>query len=344
MRKSMHSGILVCVVWLGCLAIGCDSVEKVDSQPSIPPKPVAQQPPTPAPPATAAAKPALAEPSESDQAVVAPAKKETPPAKPTAVPEIKVWPAKTVYATAQRLVAPYFEHARVEFRTQPQAFSHNDNVYHVVSAALATKNGNIIWKGDWEAILVSRDGRLHLEHMIINEVAVDLKSPKRPIPAEDREPDQTDAKLGEAGSVATTTAGEKTLEQKKAKEANRPAAAASMLATANKFRESGKVDAARAWYRKVVDRFPETSAAGEARSQLGEPAAANGPTGSTAGDLPSKLHTWTDKSGKHKIEARLVGAADGKVSLKTANGRVLSLPLENLSVGDQEFIRAGASP
>jgi len=45
--------------------------------------------------------------------------------------------------------------------------------------------------------------------------------------------------------------------------------------------------------------------------------------------------TWTDATGKFKIEAELVRVADGKVELKKADGTVVSVPLDKLSAADQ---------
>ncbi len=53
-----------------------------------------------------------------------------------------------------------------------------------------------------------------------------------------------------------------------------------------------------------------------------------------------EARTWTDaKSGK-KIEADLVKAEGGKVTLKLANGRTAELNLERLSQADQDFIKS----
>ncbi|MEM6799209.1 MAG: SHD1 domain-containing protein [Planctomycetota bacterium] len=58
----------------------------------------------------------------------------------------------------------------------------------------------------------------------------------------------------------------------------------------------------------------------------------------TAADLSKTLRTWTDSSGKHKIEARFVGVADGKVTLKTDAGREIVLPVAKLSDEDQALV------
>jgi hypothetical protein len=50
------------------------------------------------------------------------------------------------------------------------------------------------------------------------------------------------------------------------------------------------------------------------------------------------LHTWTDVSGTHKIQAEYLGVQDGKVRLKRQDGREISVPLASLSKADQDRI------
>ncbi len=58
-----------------------------------------------------------------------------------------------------------------------------------------------------------------------------------------------------------------------------------------------------------------------------------------ARELTQTLRTWTDSSGQHKIEARLVRVLDGEeVVLKTDAGREITLPLKRLSDEDQELL------
>lgn len=50
--------------------------------------------------------------------------------------------------------------------------------------------------------------------------------------------------------------------------------------------------------------------------------------------------TWTDKTGKFRVEAELVSVADGKVTLKRAdNGKEITIPLLQLSAADRKFFR-----
>lgn len=50
------------------------------------------------------------------------------------------------------------------------------------------------------------------------------------------------------------------------------------------------------------------------------------------------FRTWTDITGKYKIEAMFVEFKDGKVQLKKKYGNVITLPKERLSKDDQEWV------
>ena len=49
--------------------------------------------------------------------------------------------------------------------------------------------------------------------------------------------------------------------------------------------------------------------------------------------------TWTDVTGKFRVDAVFDGLVDGKVRLIKSDGKLLQLPLEKLSIGDQELIK-----
>ncbi len=54
------------------------------------------------------------------------------------------------------------------------------------------------------------------------------------------------------------------------------------------------------------------------------------------------VRTWTDKSGQFKVEAQLVTKDDSQVVLKRKdNGKLLTVPIANLSPADQEFLKKG---
>ena len=88
---------------------------------------------------------------------------------------------------------------------------------------------------------------------------------------------------------------------------------------------------------KVVSRFPDTPAAEQARAKL-EELGASPPESSIDAKPASGLRMWSDRSGKFKVEAELVGVADGKVQLKRKDGQTVEVPLERLSDEDQKFI------
>jgi S1-C subfamily serine protease len=51
-----------------------------------------------------------------------------------------------------------------------------------------------------------------------------------------------------------------------------------------------------------------------------------------------EFRTWTDKTGKFKVEAKLVAAIDDKVVLKRRDGDILTVPIASLSQPDQAFL------
>lgn len=53
---------------------------------------------------------------------------------------------------------------------------------------------------------------------------------------------------------------------------------------------------------------------------------------------PLGAREWSDSTGKFKIEAEFVELKDGKVSLKKADGTLLSIPLDKLSKADRDFV------
>ena len=71
-----------------------------------------------------------------------------------------------------------------------------------------------------------------------------------------------------------------------------------------------------------------------------EPAADNSPAEPEPAAKPSRLRTWTSAGGR-TIEAEYQGDVAGKIKLKKADGKVVTVPLEKLSPEDQEYIRNG---
>ncbi len=53
----------------------------------------------------------------------------------------------------------------------------------------------------------------------------------------------------------------------------------------------------------------------------------------------AKARTWTDSTGKFKIDAQLVEFKDDQVTLRRTDGKTISLPLNRLSQQDQQFVK-----
>lgn len=55
--------------------------------------------------------------------------------------------------------------------------------------------------------------------------------------------------------------------------------------------------------------------------------------------VSTQLRTWSDVTGRFRIEAAFVSMADGKVNLRRADNRVVAVPLEKLSAADQAYVQ-----
>ncbi len=88
-------------------------------------------------------------------------------------------------------------------------------------------------------------------------------------------------------------------------------------------------------------------AGGKASAVAGNVVATKSATGATqtaAATKPDEIRTWSDKTGKYKIEAQLVTKVDDKVILKRRdNGEIITLAIDKLSTADQEFLKANAA-
>ena len=78
--------------------------------------------------------------------------------------------------------------------------------------------------------------------------------------------------------------------------------------------------------------------AGATASKAGATPAAPGTIAATGNVKQMPARTWSDATGKFKIEASFAGKDDAGVKLKKADGQVLTVPLEKLSKEDQAFI------
>jgi hypothetical protein len=59
---------------------------------------------------------------------------------------------------------------------------------------------------------------------------------------------------------------------------------------------------------------------------------------SPRGTRSSATRTWSDSTGAFSVEAEFAGVEDGKVKLRKADGKTVSVPLDRLSKEDQDFI------
>ncbi len=89
-------------------------------------------------------------------------------------------------------------------------------------------------------------------------------------------------------------------------------------------------------YELVIKRYPGTPADKLARSELAEIDPNSELLSSPA---PSGYRTWTDSTGKFRVEAKLVSFANGQATLLRRDGKAITLPLDRLSAGDQTFLQ-----
>lgn len=61
-------------------------------------------------------------------------------------------------------------------------------------------------------------------------------------------------------------------------------------------------------------------------------------SGITDEELSQVLRTWTDVTGKHKIEARYVSRTEDQVTIKTDAGREITMPIEKLTESDRDLL------
>ena len=71
--------------------------------------------------------------------------------------------------------------------------------------------------------------------------------------------------------------------------------------------------------------------------QPARPAATKGSSATV--EIKSPMRTWTDKSGRFRIEASFVSEENGSVKLLRKDGKPATVPLDKLSEADQAFIR-----
>ena len=54
--------------------------------------------------------------------------------------------------------------------------------------------------------------------------------------------------------------------------------------------------------------------------------------------------TWSDKTGKFKVKAKLLANAEGKIKLLKEDGLVITVPIDRLSDADQKFLNDKDNP
>jgi hypothetical protein len=252
------------------------------------------------------------------------------------------WSDEDVYEQAKKLGSRYLlEHFRRGdgLWTSPQArliHDANSNIYNVTATAhsLRSVNNNWTWACDFRVIFVSRGGKAYL-----NQVAIDNKVVYSDVDG------KISSKFVGSNKSGKGAASKPDKEERKASaDANRPVTAASILKAAKELQSQGKAEKAQEFLRRVVDRYPETPSADEARTLLGDAAPPKPDTATAAVDTDpieplSDERTWTDKSGKHTIKASLLSHENGKVKLKRSDGKIFSFDVNKLSEEDQTYLQ-----
>ena len=102
-------------------------------------------------------------------------------------------------------------------------------------------------------------------------------------------------------------------------------------------------------YDKPFPSMEETAKNPEANAEVGEAkqtdeataadsAASSDASGSGEKEKLAVLRVWTDRTGRHQVQAKYLGLESGKVRLQKTDGTVISVPISTLSEADQRFI------
>jgi|GEM_PF-6314161 len=81
-----------------------------------------------------------------------------------------------------------------------------------------------------------------------------------------------------------------------------------------------------------------SAAAGSAPASAAANTSTDAEATAAAPSADPDVRTWTDATGKFKIEAKLLEFKDGKVKLERTDGKVVTLPFDKLSAADQFFV------
>jgi hypothetical protein len=140
-------------------------------------------------------------------------------------------------------------------------------------------------------------------------------------------------------------------EAKKNAELERLVTAAESLARARHYANlklRGSEKRAITAYEQVITRYPGSAADKVARAELAEidPHSEVLAAESRAAPPPASVEfrVWTDSSGQHKTDARLVAVKQGWVQLEKRDGQTISLPIQRLSAADQRYLRNQRAP
>ena len=92
-------------------------------------------------------------------------------------------------------------------------------------------------------------------------------------------------------------------------------------------------------YESVIRRFPNTAADRLARQELAAVAPDATVLSESRPTPKPQFRTWTDSTGKFSVRATMVTLSDGAVTLRTENGKELTVPIDKLSEADRALLQ-----
>ncbi|MDZ7619272.1 MAG: SHD1 domain-containing protein [Patescibacteria group bacterium] len=111
------------------------------------------------------------------------------------------------------------------------------------------------------------------------------------------------------------------------------------LAAVSELVASGDQRKARTELANIRRRYAGFQTAEDAKElQQAKPAQTAAPATEAVAADASPMRSWTDATGKHRIEAELVAVKEGWVRLKRVSGESVSLPIARLSQPDQDYV------
>jgi hypothetical protein len=103
--------------------------------------------------------------------------------------------------------------------------------------------------------------------------------------------------------------------------------AVKLLSFADREIAVGQREVGLKYYRRLVLLYSDTNEGKLAAEKLRDLA------------LDEPFRTWTDRSGKHTVEARFVSAENGIVRLERKNGAFINVAIDSLSIHDQQYVQ-----